>query len=189
MIKKYVFLISVFAFSVIYLGVVHAVVSDDAKGQSNKLRESGKPNQLREQICQRTQSKVNERWTKYYDQRMNRVENMGKGIVTLQRRVEFYKGKGLDTVKLESDLDTLQNMIDSYKTSFATFLDELEDAKTLPCANYDASFLPELKQARNSWAGVKKASADIKAFYQSTIKPDLQALSAQLDDKVTETEE
>jgi hypothetical protein len=143
----------------------------------------------RTKICAATQEKVGVRWQKYYDARMNRVENMAKGVVTLQKRIEFFKTKGLSTTELETDIGTLEKLIGEYKTAYATFLAALEKAKNLPCANYQGEFLPKLKEAKTEWAKVGLAAQVIKDFYGSDIKPDLQALRVQLDEKITETED
>ncbi len=152
--------------------------------RANEVREGS-----REKICTATQNKVGERWQKYYDARMNRVENLGKSVVALQNRVDYFKNKGLSTTELESDITTLQNLVDEYKTAYMAFLDALEGAKTLPCANYQGGFLPKLKLAKDEWVKVRSASQVVKDFYKSDIKPDLQALRAQLVEQNLESKE
>lgn len=137
-------------------------------------------NQAKERICTATQSRVGARWQKYYEARMNRVENMERGVLALQERVEYFKQKGLDTSKLETDIATLQQLIGEYKTAYTEFLTALEEVKSIPCANYEGKFLPELRQARDAWSVVRAKSQSIKDFYLSDIKPDLAELRTQL---------
>jgi len=141
-----------------------------------------KISQAKERICTATQNRVGVRWQKYYDARMNRVENMERGVLTLQERVEYFKDKGLNTSKLEADIATLQELIGEYKTAYADFLTALEEAKTVPCANYEGKFLPELKEAREAWTIVRARFQAIKDFYLSNIKPDLVELRSQLEE-------
>ena len=141
-----------------------------------------KINQAKERICTATQNRVGARWQKYYDARMNRVENMERGVLALQERVEYFKEKGLNTSKLETDIATLQQLIGEYKTAYTDFLTALEEAKSIPCANYEGKFLPELKQARDAWTIVRAKFQAIKDFYLSDIKPDLVELRSQLEE-------
>ncbi len=142
-----------------------------------------KVNQAKERICTATQSRVGARWQKYYDARMNRVENMERGVLALQERVQYFKEKGLDTSKLEADITTLQELIGEYKTAYREFLSALEEAKTIPCANYEGKFLSELKEAREAWEVVRAKFQAIKDFYLSHIKPDLAKLRSQLEEQ------
>jgi len=141
-----------------------------------------KVNQAKERICTATQSRVGARWQKYYDARMNRVENMERGVLALQERVEYFKEKGLNTSKLDADVATLQELIGEYKTAYNDFLTALEEAKTVPCANYEGKFLPELKEAREAWTIVRARFQAIKDFYLSNIKTDLVELRSQLEE-------
>jgi len=141
-----------------------------------------KINQAKEQICTATQNRVGARWQKYYDARMNRVENIERGVLALQERVEYFKENGLNTSKLEADIATLQELIGEYKTAYADFLTALEEAKSIPCANYEGKFLPELKEAREAWTIVRAKFQAIKDFYLSNIKPDLVELRSQLEE-------
>lgn len=142
-----------------------------------------KAKQVRERICAATQDRVETRWQRYYDARMNRVQNMERGILTLQKRVEYFREKGLDTTKLEADIAKLQELVSEYKTAYADFLTALEEAKSIPCANYEGKFLPELKQAREAWDVVRAKARAIKDFYATNIKPDLMNLRSALEKK------
>jgi len=113
---------------------------------------------------------------------MNRVENIERGVLALQERVEYFKENGLNTSKLEADIATLQELIGEYKTAYADFLTALEEAKSIPCANYEGKFLPELKEAREAWTIVRAKFQAIKDFYLSNIKPDLVELRSQLEE-------
>lgn len=148
-----------------------------------------KINQARERICTATQNRVNARWQKYYDSRMNRVENMERGLLKLQERVQYFKEQGLDTKKLEADIVTLQQLVNEYKSAYTQFLNALEEAKTIPCANYEGKFLPELKQAREEWLVVRAKAKAIKDFYLSNVKPHLLELRQALANKNLESKE
>ena len=145
----------------------------------------------RDKICKNVQDRVSERWSKYYTRRMDRVENMDKGVKILENRLEFYKGGGLNVANLESDLVALKALVGEYKTEYMKFLDLLESAKTLPCANYEGDFLPKLKTAKDQWLVVKQKADSIRDYYRGTVKKHLEELRAQLpaEKKIGGTEE
>lgn len=153
--------------------------------RTNKIKEQ------RDKICKNTQDRVNERWIKYYEKRLSRVESMDKGIKSLEKRIEFYKGKGLNTANLEADLVALKTLVGEYKTEYIKFLDALEGAKTLPCANHEGEFLPKLRAAKDQWLVVKQKADSIRDYYQGTVKKHLEELRAQLpvEKKIDGTED
>lgn len=208
--KKHLTVISVVLTFVFVVQPVHGLVKpnlDKWAEQSVKWREKFKDEvnlpsgvgdrttaikERREKVCQNAQGRVNERWSKYYARRTDRLENMGKGIKVLENRIQFYKDKGLNVSKLEADLIALKALVDEYKTEYMKFLDFLEGAKTLPCANHEGEFLPKLKEAKDQWIVVKQKADAIRDYYNDTVKPHLQELRAQLlstEKKVNETEE
>jgi len=158
---------------------------------TNMQERVSKIKENRNKICKNAQERVNERWSKYYARRTDRVENMDKGVKILENRIEFYKGKDLNVANLESDLVVLKALVGEYKTEYLKFLDALEGAKTLPCANYEGAFLPKLKVAKEQWVVVKQKSDSIRDYYRGTVKKHLEELRAQLpvENKIKETEE
>jgi hypothetical protein len=68
-------------------------------------------------------------------------------------------------------------------------LNALEEAKTLPCANYEGKFLGELKEAKDEWTAVRASHQTIRDFYSNQIKPDLKALREQLVEQNLENKE
>jgi hypothetical protein len=130
----------------------------------------------RDKLCNNVQGRMDERWNKYYSRRMERVASLDKGTKTLERRIEFYKGTGLDVTNLEADLVALKALVGEYKTEYMKFLDLLEGAKTLPCANYEGTFLPKLKSAKDQWLVVRQKTDSIRDYYQVTVKKHLEEL-------------
>lgn len=152
--------------------------SDKWAAQSARLKE--KLNEQREKVCKNTQARINERWEKYYAKRADRVDNMDKGLTLLESRVSFYKSKELDTTSLETDITALTGLVGEYKTEYLKFLNILEGAKTLPCANYEGEFLPKLKAAKDQWLVVKQMADSIRDYYRINVKKHLEELRAQL---------
>jgi hypothetical protein len=147
------------------------------RGDENTVKEQ------RDKLCNNAQSRVNERWNKYYSKRTERVVSLDKGTKILEKRIEFYKGEGLNVTNLEADLVALKALVGEYKTEYMRFLDLLEGAKTLPCANYEGEFLPKLKAAKDQWLVVRQKTDSIRDYYQATVKKHLEELRAQLPEE------
>jgi hypothetical protein len=205
MTKKYFTLFPVFSLLVLSSGTAFAVNMPDKWGDQmerfkERVREEknvdlgpdGLPKvvkEKREKLCNNIQGKMDERWAKYYDRRMERLGDYKNGTALLEKRIAFFKGKGLDTGTLETDVTTLTTLIGEYKTEYTNFLTLLEKAKTLPCANHEGEFLPNLKAAKDQWVIVKQKADTIRDYYKNTVKKHLQDLRAQLEVEITETEE
>lgn len=204
--KNFLSLISAVSILIVSTGVARAVSIPDKQvkpdrwnEQSERWKEKFKVGQkpgfdkeASTRVCTNIQERVNARWLKYSTNREEKVANYDRGIKILGKRVEFYKSKGFsgeELANLTSDKAELEGMIAKYKSLYATFLTALGEAKTMPCANYQGKFLPELKEAKTAWADVLAQAEVIKNFYRDTVKPHMQELNAQIEDKVKETEE
>lgn len=147
------------------------------------------PEVKKEKVCNATQKRMTERWDKYVTGRTNRADNLAKGVEKLKSLSVKFAAKGLVVTELNNDITTLEGLVADYNTAFNTFMTALQKAKDMPCANYQKEFLPQLKAAKYEWTKVKAAAVKIRDFYQSDIKPDLQALRVQLDKEISEDSE
>lgn len=85
---------------------------------------------------------------------------------------------GYDTTKLSADLVVLNQKIAQHKTDKANFLTLLDEAKTYSCANTKSEFKTKLIDVKDALETARLSSQDIKNYYLTTIRTDLQALKA-----------
>lgn len=123
--------------------------------------------------------------------RINRYENNGEMFQTiyenmqarLTRLVERLKSAGADTTQLESDIATLNTKIEKLKSDQATFMTTLKDSQTFACGKSEGEFKAKIDGARQVPEVLKKDRQDIKDFFQTTIKADLQSIRQLLADQ------
>lgn len=120
--------------------------------------------------------------------RINRYENNGQMLqkvygnmkTRLTRLSAQLKTSGADTAKLDADLVTLYAKIDKMFVDQTEFMTALKATQTATCGSTEGDFKTQIENARKVPELIKQDRADIKAFFQTTIKADLQAIMVQL---------
>jgi chromosome segregation ATPase len=110
-----------------------------------------------------------------YDNYLQRLEK-------LQARL---KQNNVDTTKLDSQIVTLKEKIQTLKTAIDTFTQAVNDAKSIDCKNDTTGFRAALDDAKNNAVAVRAARTDLEKFARETIKATIEELKAQ--NKSTET--
>ena len=111
-----------------------------------------------------------EKYLKIYFDLKNRLINIQTSL----------ENKGLDTSDIKADLVTLDQKISKFSLDYQTYAAKLKEADTFACGKSQGQFLGKIREARILLLNVKKDSLDVKTFYLSTIKPDLNKLKAQI---------
>jgi hypothetical protein len=116
--------------------------------------------------------------------RVGRYENNGQMIQSvygnmqarLARLLERLNTAGADTTKLTADLATLNIKIEKLKADQATFMATLKDSQTFVCGKSEGEFKGKLDEARKVPELLKQDRQDIRNFFQTTIRVDLQEI-------------
>ncbi len=111
----------------------------------------------------------------------NRTKAYGKITDHLSGLLVKLKAKGVDTTKLEQEINELKAKVAQHDTDLAAYKQAVSDLKLLDCATDPAAFKAALLAARADRDKVVKDVADIRAYLKDTIKPTLQAIRAALD--------
>lgn len=101
----------------------------------------------------------------------------------LNKLVEKLKAKGVDTAELESEIAVLKTKIETFKTDLAVYKQDMADLKEMDCAADPDAFKAALEAARKSRLKVHQDVKDIRSYVKETIKPTLQEIRAQLEEK------
>jgi len=158
--------------------------------QAKKLEFQNKKEKMVEDKCKNIETKI--------ASRVKRYENNGKMLETvygnmqtrLERLVTRLKEAGAITTQLETDIIALNEKIDKLKADQATFMTTLADSQSFVCGKSEGEFKGKIDQARKIPAQLKADRDDIKKFFQTTIKADLQAIRKTLaESKTTEKPE
>lgn len=116
--------------------------------------------------------------------RVGRYENNGNMLETvygnmqarLTRLIARLDTAGANTTQLKADIATLNTKIDKLKADQATLMATLKDSQIFVCGKSEGEFKGKLDEARKVPEIIKQDRQDIRNFFESAIKPDLQAI-------------
>lgn len=105
----------------------------------------------------------------------NRVKDKLKGIA------DALEGRGYDLTQVRADYQALDQMILQAARDYSSFISKLEEAR-----NYtpgDGQFGEALEEARALLAKFRQEVLGIRSFYQTVVRPHVQALKDQQPDQ------
>jgi hypothetical protein len=91
--------------------------------------------------------------------------------------------KSIDTSELKSYLVVLDSKIKKFASDYAAYIGSLKESQVAVCGKSRGQFLAELKKAKTALKVVHQDALDIRSYYVSTIKPELQELRRQLNNQ------
>jgi len=90
------------------------------------------------------------------------------------------KAAGADTTKAEADLQTWEGQTTAIKNARNQVISDLNALKDLQCATQKDQYKQGLANAKTQLQNIRTLQNNKKAYYTSTVKPDLQAIRDQL---------
>lgn len=97
----------------------------------------------------------------------------------LQKMVTKLEAKGYDVTVLKTDLVTLDAKLKKLHDDYVAYAGELGETKQFKCGTSEGQFAGSVSEAREKLKIVHQDIVDIRAFYKSVIKSDLQKLKLQ----------
>ncbi|MEI7621216.1 MAG: hypothetical protein WCJ51_01625 [Candidatus Moraniibacteriota bacterium] len=129
-----------------------------------------------EEKCKNLETKIATRLGRYENNQQMIQTVYGNMQTRLTRLLEKLKTAGADTAKLEADLKTLTGKIEKFKTDQASFMTTLKESQAFACGKSEGEFKTKIDSARQVPTLLKQDRQDIKDFFETTIKTDLQAI-------------
>lgn len=151
-----------------------------------RLEFQDKKEKMDQARCKNLESRITNRVNRYENNRRMLENVYGNMQSRIARLVERLKSAGADTTQLEKDLATLNDKIAKLKTDHETFMSTLVESRSFVCGNSEGEFKGKIDEARKVPEIIKQDRQDIKNFFQTTIKADLQAIRATLADQKDE---
>lgn len=159
------------------------IQANKATMQAKRLEFQDKKEAMTQERCKNLETKIATRTTRYQNNGSMLDKVYGNMQTRLSRLVAKIKTAGADTTKLEADLTILATKIATLKTTQATFMTALQETQAAACGKSEGEFKGKMDQARKVPAEIQAARKDIKTFFQTTIKTDLQAIRKTLAEK------
>lgn len=129
-----------------------------------------------EKRCEATSRIIDQRidqYNKTKEAHLMKYKNMQEHFLAMADRLDK---KGLDTTKLRADGKILDEKIQKASSDYQAFIQKLEDAKAFPCGTSGGAFKTAMEAARAQLKVFHLDVAEIRSFFKTVIRPDLQAL-------------
>jgi len=159
---------------------------EELRLEREELKAKRKEN--REQWCNNVQTRIDTRVNRYENNQAMYQKVYSNMKTRLDRLAANLKEKGADTTKLEADLKTLAEKVAKLDSDYATFITALKETTSSTCGQSDGEFKKQLGEARNIIPTIKADRQNIKNFFQTTIKKDLQTIRQKLATSDTEAD-
>lgn len=168
------FAIAIFILPLVFFGTITTVNAVD-----NNLQSAQNSSNIASK-CTVVTTKIDARIVAYNENKQKHftIFNNSKNQVTAL--VAKLQAKNVDVSKLQADLKTLEAKINQLSSDHSTFITSLEATKSAVCGNSNGTYLGLLEQSKKNQAIVKQDIADIRSFYEKTIRTDIQAIRATL---------
>lgn len=130
-------------------------------------------------------------WAKRVQQRISNViahfnSNKDRHIATynnvkveLKELADTLSAKGYDVTKVTQDYQTLDSRVQKAAQDYATLIGYLTTAQGFVPGHAEGQFRAAIQQARSQLVVVRDDARDIRNFYWTVIRPDVQALKSQ----------
>lgn len=161
------------------------------KTGTNENNQSGEPfSDLKDKVkqqrdawiarkCELLTTSIDSRVTKFDENKNTHIEKYQRIKTSLQAIITKLEAKGYDVSELKEDLQTLDNKIKNFASDFAAFIEKLKATKSYACGESDGDFANALESAKSEIDTVRKDAEDIREFYRTVIRPDVEALKEQ----------
>ncbi|MCJ7653005.1 MAG: hypothetical protein MUO75_04820 [Actinobacteria bacterium] len=97
----------------------------------------------------------------------------------LKEAADSLQAKGYDLTNVRQDYSALDSKIVKFATDYATFISDLRAAESYVPLESQGQFLSALEVARAQLRVARADSLDIRNFYWTVVRPDVQALRNQ----------
>ncbi len=134
---------------------------------------------VRERKCDVVQKKLEQRVATYREHRDDHIEKYETVKDRIKNIISKFNDKGYDTSELEADLVVLDGKIKKFQSDADAFFIKLEGANDYVCGDSEGKFRSGIREARDLLKVVREDAQDIKSYYQTTIKEDLENLRNQ----------
>ena len=129
-----------------------------------------------ENRCERVTSRVNEHARAGEVVKDNRAR-IHQGVVKrLQALFTKLKDNGCDTATAESNLDTWEDMITTYRDQFNDWLNALHGLQNKVCQENTADYKASLQAVHDKRKVAQDTKREISRYYLNTLKPSVRAL-------------
>jgi hypothetical protein len=163
-----------------------------AQSVGTELKREVKADQLRankeslEVKCDAIENRIDAHLTRFNANKTRHATQYQKLKEGFRELISTLSAKGYDVTSLQADAKVLDEKILKFATDYKAFADQLGKARLLSCGESEGAFKTEMQKARDLLSVVNQSSQDVRQYYQTVIKADVQALRQQKADRAAE---
>ena len=158
--------------------ITHAQTNlEDLKSKKEEVK--AKIEEKVEQRCTILETNIDTRIARHENNKDRHLQAYQNTKEQVKNLVDRAKEAGYDTSQLETDLQTMDQKIRDFSAAWNTYFELLQKTKEYACGESEGEFRTALKTARDQLRVVRQHAAEIRNFYQTVIRPDIQDLKSQ----------
>ncbi len=130
--------------------------------------------------CEQATSRIETIADKYDVNHNNSIARFMRVVELTANLIEKLETQGIDATELQTDLDTLNDMIVDFSESFNSFIEQFKASQTLACGDSEGDFKTRVDGSKELLSATREKAKAIQQFIQNTLKADVEALRSTL---------
>jgi DNA repair exonuclease SbcCD ATPase subunit len=118
--------------------------------------------------------------TRFENNKTRHIQEYQNAKKKLEEVITRLKTAGANVTKLEADLVELDKLIKKAADDYTAYIAALKDTKNYACGKSEGAYANALKAAQEKLKTARLSLLAIRNYYQSTIRPDIQAAKSSL---------
>ncbi len=132
--------------------------------------------------CAKFKEKLEEKIDSISEKSEQHKNSYGGLVSRFETFINRLEDKGYDTKQLETDLATLKEKVDKFKSDFQILAEQVESTQGKVCDDADAKIKTNLGETRVLVQKVRKDAQEIRSYYRNEIRSDIKDLKNQTPD-------
>ena len=104
-------------------------------------------------------------------------------VARAEKFADRFDEDGLNTTQLRADTTVLKDKVKTAGTTYASFIDTLEEAKQYNCGDSQGKFKSTMEEARTLLRTFRTQITDARTYFKDVVKVDIKALQDQKKSK------
>lgn len=157
-----------------------AVQAKRANIDAEKALNVAKKEALSAARCAKVESQVVLKVTRFEANLSRRHAFFNRFSKRVEKLIAKFDEGGYDTTKLKADQIILNQKIEAYAAAKTAYIVILKESQQYACGKSEGEFRSKILDAKEALDEARLANLAVKTYYQETIRPDINALKAQV---------
>lgn len=137
--------------------------------------------ETQERVCQITEQRIQNQIRRYDIIRENHQRRNQRVVTRLNEIMLRLESDGIDVTSLRESIQGLQATVDSFEVSAQDYINLLIESENFACGESEGEFLSRIQSARELAPQIRGNVLSIREYFQTEIRPELEAIRTQLE--------